>query len=252
MSNSKLKNTLLFILPFLLIFNQAIAQSEVIETKSFDKVIINPHIQVVFEQGNTESVRIERINVPIDKLNIEVKNKTLEVYLDGAKMITKSKKGERDEWGGKSDLYQGTIVKMIVTYKDVDEFSLRGEEKMLFESPINTEKLELNIYGESQVLVNELVVNELKVAMYGENELQIRKGSTQNQKFTIYGESDINTLGLENQETKVVSFGEADFKLNVVDRLKVTSYGEADIVYQGNPTVKKGIVIGETTIKKMR
>jgi hypothetical protein len=248
----RLKNAILFILPFFLLFNSAIAQSELIETKSFDKVIINPHIQVIFQEGDTESVLIEDIDVPMNKLTVEVKNKTLEIYLEGARVFTKSKANKNDDWERKSSIYKGTIVKMVVTYKKVNEFSLRGEEKMVFESPIHTEELELKIYGESEILINELVVDDLQVAMYGENELEILKGTTQKQKFSIYGESEINTLGLENQETKVVVFGEADFKLNIVDRLKVTSYGEAKVNYQGNPTVRKGIIIGETTIRKMR
>lgn len=237
-------------LPIIFISNNAAAQSENIATKPFDKVIVSPHIKVIFRQGETESVSVEDIEVPMNKLNIEVKNKTLRVYLEGAKMFSKSKKTE--DWESKSPLYRGTVARIVVTYKEVTEFSLRGEEKMLFESPIKTEDLQLTIYGESQITINELVVNDLKVTMYGENEIEIKKGSTQKQKFTSYGENHVNTLELENQATKVVVYGDAFLRLTALDRLKVTSYGEAKVMYRGNPAVSRGVTIGETTIRKIR
>ena len=57
----------------------------------FDKVIISPHIEVIFVEGNEESVTIEKCIVDKGKLNIEVNNKTLRIYLDGAKELTRNK-----------------------------------------------------------------------------------------------------------------------------------------------------------------
>ena len=56
----------------------------------FNKVIVSPHVQVTFIEGNEESVTIEKSTVSNDKINIEVNGKTLRIYLDGAKEITKN------------------------------------------------------------------------------------------------------------------------------------------------------------------
>lgn len=251
--NTKKIAAFFFLFASVLNFSQVIAQSNTITIdKDFDKIIVNPHIEVVFREGENESVVVEDISVSMDKLNVEVKGKTLHVYLDGARPLTKSKKG-KDEWGNnKSSIYKGRIVKMIITSKNVKEYSLRGEEKIVFDSPINRKELQLKIYGESEVTINELIVDELEVAMYGENELKIKKGSTQYQKFVLYGESDINTLDLENKTTKVVAYGEGFLQLNTLEKLKITAYGEAKILYKGDPEITKRIILGEATIKKIK
>ncbi len=55
--------------------NLTMAQSKTYDVKSFDEVIISPHIEVVFEKAETQSVVIENIDVGYDKLNVEVKGK---------------------------------------------------------------------------------------------------------------------------------------------------------------------------------
>ena len=68
------------------------AQKKTYDVGSFDEVIISPHIEVIFEKADKESVVIEDIDVSMDKLNVEVKGNTLHVYLDDAKVYTKSEK----------------------------------------------------------------------------------------------------------------------------------------------------------------
>src|ERR1700733_9443883 len=60
--------------------------------RHFNKVIVSPHIQVTFVEGNEESVVIEKSSVPKEKINIEVNGKTLRIYLDGAKEVTRNEK----------------------------------------------------------------------------------------------------------------------------------------------------------------
>ncbi|MCK5677170.1 MAG: hypothetical protein KAH72_01660 [Flavobacteriaceae bacterium] len=49
----------------------------------------------------------------------------------------------------------------------------------------------------------------------------------------------------------ITLYGESNVNINVTQDMKVTSYGEANIKYRGNPKINKGIVIGETTIEKI-
>tara|TARA_R110002050_G_scaffold56512_4_gene127212 strand:- start:26941 stop:27681 length:741 start_codon:yes stop_codon:yes gene_type:complete len=245
-----LKNQITAII--LLLVTGISAQLKVAPVASFNKVIISPHIQVTFVEGETESVRIANSTVPIDKINIEVVGKTLRVYLEGAKEITKSEKVYKKGYKRKQSIYNGTIVKATITYKNLKELSLRGEEKMVCKSAFVQDKLKLKIYGESQVYLNEVALGELNITVYGESFLEIKKGSIDYQKITAYGETKINTLGISNKSTKITSYGEGSYRVNVSDKLKVTAYGEATIAYQGNPDVYKGIIIGEATIQKIQ
>jgi len=226
------------------------AQSKTFDVKNFDKVIISPHIEVVFKAGDKESVIIESMTEPINKIHVEVKGSTLHVYLDDAKMVTKSKKDDYNK-NYKNQIYNGTVVKATVIYKKVKTFSLRGEERFEFESPIDANKLTLNIYGESQVYMNDVTVQDLKVTIYGESYLKIEKGNIVNQKITSYGESKVNTLEADNKSTKVTAYGEGSFQFNVSEKLKIISYGEATVAYKGDAVLDNGLSIGEVEIVKI-
>lgn len=227
----------------------ALGQSKTIDVNSFDEVIISPHLEVVFKKGNKESVTINELKVPMDKLNLEVKRNTLHVYLEGAKITTKTKKVMVDGSMRKVPIYKGTQGKLVVTYTDVETFSLRGEEKFVFDSALEKDKMKFNIYGESQIQVKEAQINELRVAIHGESSFEINKGNIKKQRFTAYGESTVNTLGVSNETTKITAYGDGEYKFNISERLKVTSYGESNIAYKGSGEVKKGLVIGDTTIE---
>lgn len=227
------------------------AQEKKTVVESFNKVIVSPHIEVTFYEGDEESVVVESSEVSNDKLNIEVDGSTLRLYLDGAKTTTKAEKVKNNDYKGRRSLYDGTMVRAKVTYKTLERLSIRGEEMAKIESPIEQEDFHLTIYGESKVYFKEMTTEELTVSIYGESYLEIKGGSVGNQKYRAYGESEVNTLGMGNGSTKITAYGESNFNVNVSDRLRVTSYGEAKIQYEGDPDVDKGIVIGETSIRKI-
>jgi len=87
--------------------------------------------------------------------------------------------------------------------------------------------------------------------MYGESILVIKAGTVKDQKYTAYGESKVNSLGISNNTTKITVYGESNFQVNVSDEIKLSAYGDALVEYKGNPTITKGIKIGETKINKI-
>lgn len=234
-----------------LVMNIATAQNKEIKVASFDNVIISPHIEAAFVEGSREMVSIDDADVPLEKLNIKVDGNTLRIYLDGAKTYTKSKKVKYDDYKGRQQLYSGTQVSLTITYKHLKNLSVRGEENFRLESPIDQTSLQLSLYGESDVRIKSAVVENLKVVIYGESFLKIDAGESSYQKYKAYGEGEVNTLGMSNKTAKITAYGESEFRLSVSDRLKVTSYGEAEINYKGEPTIDKGVVLGENSIRKI-
>ena len=227
------------------------AQEKEVKVEAFDNVIISPHIEATFVEGDREMVTIEDADVPLEKINIKVEGKTLRIYLDGAKSYTKSKKVKYDGYKGKQQLYQGTQVVATISYKHLKNLSVRGEETIRLESPIEQNDFDLTICGETDVLIKSATLDNLKVVMYGESYLKIESGEANFQKYKAFGESEVNALGLANKSAKVTAYGESEFMLNVSERLKVTSYGESEINYKGNPSIDKGIVLGENSIRKI-
>lgn len=244
-------NFFLILLIWVLSWANSHAQSKTIAVEPFTKVIVSPHIQVNFVQGDQESVSINDIDVAVEKLNIEVNGKTLHIYLEGAKTVTKSEKVNNDDYRGRRDIYNGTIVKATITYKNLEELSLRGEENFVCKSKIQADKFQLTIYGESEVTFKEVNFNNLQTTIYGESELNIESGTIGRHRIIAYGESEINTLKVATETVKLTAYGEAELRLNASKEIKVTAYGEANIEYKGDAVVNKGITIGDVSIRKI-
>ncbi len=217
----------------------------------FDKIIVSPHIEAVLKKGNKASIQIEDLTVSEEKFKYELNNKTLQVYLEGAKTYTKNKKVVVNNRKRKVPLYKNRVAKIIITYTDVSVFSFRGEEKMTFKTPLIQEECKLSVYGKSEVTINDIKVEKLRVAIYGDSFLDMKKGNIGKQKITAYGASTIMASNVNSQETKITAYGDGNFQFNVSEKLKVTSYGEATILYKGEATLKNGIVIGESTIRRV-
>lgn len=217
----------------------------------FSKVIVSPHVQVTFIEGDEESVTIEKSTVSNEKINIEVNGKTLRIYLDGAKEVTKNKVIYEDGHKVKRPIYKGTVVTATVTYKTLNDLSVRGEETQVCKSLLKGNKFRLEIYGESQVFLNEVSLGELRTTIYGESFLEIKSGSITDQKYLAYGESKINSLGINSITTKITAYGQADFQVSVSDEIKITAYGDATLEYRGNPEITRGLNIGHVQIDKI-
>lgn len=230
--------------------DRLIAQ-EVKPVDPFDKVIISPHVQATFIKGDKESVTVENCTVDRSKIHIESNGKTLRVYLEGAKEITKNEKSDENGHKVKTSIYKGTVLTVTVSYKYLEELSVRGEENFLLKSKLEQEEFGLNIYGTSMVSFNEVQLRKMSTTIYGESHLEIKTGAIAEQKFTAYGESKVDVLGVKGSTAKATIYGEAELNLNVSDQIKVTSFGDAKIGYKGNPDIRKGINIGSARIYKI-
>ena len=227
-----------------------IAQTKT-EVKPFHKAIISPHIETIFVQGDEESVTIVENTLSDDIVNIEVKNKTLRVYLDDAKTTTKTKKVKIDGYKRKMPIYKGKVLSIKVVYKNLNDLSLRGEQKTVCKSLIDTNNFKLKIYGESQVTFNDIDIKDFDATIYGESELTIKNGTTNTQKITAYGEGEINMVEVKNKTSKLKAYGEAEFTINSSDHIKFTAYGEAELHYKGTASVSQGLSIGDSKVKQI-
>jgi len=239
------------LLPAFFFLLAAAASAQTTKTSPFNRVIVSPYIQVTLVQGDEESVTVNELHVDSGKLHIEVSDKTLRVYLEGAKDLPKNEKDYSNGYKETHHLYRNTSVVATITYKKLEALSLRGEEDHLCKSPITGDKFMLKIYGESNVTFNEMNLEKLAATLYGESTLEIKAGSVKDQKYTCYGEGKINSLAIDGSTSRVTAFGRANFKLNVSDRIKITSYGEAELYYKGSPVIEKGLNIGDMVINKM-
>ncbi|MDN3655939.1 DUF2807 domain-containing protein [Ferruginibacter paludis] len=240
-----------FFAAVLLMMTSSALQAQVTSVKHFEKIIVSPYIRVTFVEGDKEEVNVENCSVDKSKLHMEVNNKTLWVYLDGAKQIPKNETSYENGYKEKHSIYNGTVVTATITYKTLNSLSIRGDETQLFKSPVAADEFDLKLYGDTKFTMNEVNFGELHTKLYGENTLEIKAGTIKEQHYTSYGESKINTIAVNGRSGYVVSYGESDFTLNAADKIKVTAFGDAKLHYKGDPEIVKGIHIGDMLIDKI-
>ncbi len=243
-----LKQTIIITLVFM---SQVILAQTKQTVEAFNKVVISPHIETTFVQGEEESVTILENTESDDKVNIEVSNGTLRVYLDDAKTTTKHEKVVKNGMKMKTPIYKGKVLTIKVTYKTINNLSLRGEQQTICESLINVENFDLKIYGESQVIFNNISIKDFDVDIYGESQLTIKKGTTENQHITAYGEGEVNLVEVDNKTSRLKAYGEAEFRVQASKKIKFTAYGEAELYYKGTAEISKGLSFGDSQINRI-
>ncbi|WP_157637684.1 GIN domain-containing protein [Flexithrix dorotheae] len=234
-------------LSFLFVLN-GLSQSQ--ELPLFEKILVSPNINLVLEKGNKEAIRFESIGIKEEKIKFEIKGKRLRIYLDGAKVFPKNKKIKNGGWKQKMNIYEGVSVTAYVTYKTLRKLEFRGEEKAVCKTLIEAKKFVVKVYGEGEVKLAFVETTKLKANLKGENRLRIESGNAYKQVYKSFGENIVKTENLLSQKTKVKSYGEGRLAFNSSEKVKVTSFGEVDIRYEGTAKLKKGIILGESDIRK--
>ena len=222
------------------------------KVRSFSKLLVSPHIELILVQGNDEQVRWEFQNITEDKLNTEVEGKTLHLYLDKAKITAKQQRNKDVGWNYKESIYKNARVKAYVTYSQLEHLEIRGSENATCEDPIVSDDFRLKLYGDGDAYFASIETDEFKASLYGENTLDIGSGHAREQTYKCYGENVVRAARFEGDHVSTTIFGESDLNLNAQGTMKVTSLGEGKVHYQGGAELNKGLILGETSISRSK
>ena len=217
-----------------------------IPLESFDKIMVSPRINLHLVEGDQENIRFEVENIDPDDIRYEVRHKKLSVFLDGAR----NTEPQVSYKGYKRSIYAGGEVHAYVTYKSLRKLVVKGEENVTCDSPIDTDRFTMRLYGESEVDLISLNAGYFKVAMFGENDLHIGEGDIDTQRYALYGENDIKVKEVSCHDTRTTSFGENELTINSKN-LSLTSFGETEIAYAGSMKIGKKIVLGTSDIRSI-
>lgn len=232
----------------LIITAGAFAQEIQKELKSFSRIIASPRINLILKQGEKESIRLVYRDVSKSKINIEVSNHTLHLYLDNARKVEKVDPYENGGHGPRRNMYDGVSITAYVTYKYLDGLEIRGNQELTCYDPIESPEFRLKAYGENEITLASLKTDFFKASLYGTNELKITKGKVVEQKYKLYGENKIDTRQMNSAFASTSIFGEGQLKITSTEEVRVDAFGEPNIYVNGGAHVNKRLVIGNTYI----
>ena len=218
------------------------------ELSSFNKVVASPRINLVLQKGDQESIRLVYADVDASKINIQVKGHTLRIYLDDARVVEKNQRVSKHY---KHSIYTDVNITAYVTYKEIKHLEIRGQQDVSCKDPLSAKKFTLKAYGENEIELASIKTEYFKTALYGENKVNVRGGRADYQKYKLYGENKIDTRALKSFSATTTIFGESKVKLSTQDELKVNSFGESEVRYNGDAHVNRGLVFGNASITRI-
>lgn len=242
-----MKNIILATAASLALIASAAAQEIQSQLKPFNRVIASPHINLVLTRGDQESIRLVYEGVSPDKINIKQHGRTLHIYLDKARLAEKKYKH-----GYKTTaMYPKARLTAYVTYRSLEELEIRGNQELSCLDPIRSRRFALRAYGENDITFSSLNTEYFVTKLYGENTLKIDDGKADFQKYSLYGTNDINTLALKSYSATANLFGESSLQLHTDDELKVSSFGEGEVLYAGDAHVNHRLVFGNARVSRL-
>jgi len=219
------------------------------DLKPFTRIVASPRINLILTKGDHESIRLVYHDVSKDKINIEVKGKTLSIYLDDARKVEKQVRYE-NHFKSNHGIYEGVSATAYVTYTALDHLEIRGEQELTCNDPIVSEEFTLRAYGENHITLASLKTEYFKATLYGENELRVKNGKVLEQKYKVYGENKIDTHEMKSEYTSTSIFGEGKLSINSSEQVRVNAFGEPQIYVDGGAEVSKRLVFGNVQIHK--
>jgi hypothetical protein len=246
-----MKNSLksLFIITAILLTTVVNAQELQKNLESFNKIIVSPKINVVLKKGERESIRVRYSNVSPDKINIEVNNNRLRIYLDEARFVEKHRNTHSENYSSNMSIYHDATITAYVTYVELKVLDVRGEEEVTCESAIDTDKFKLKVYGEAEITIASLHARRFKAVLYGENKLKIKEGQAGHQRYRLYGENKIDSRAFASETISTTIYGEGRLSVNASDEIRINAFGEPQVNVIGNSHISRGIIIGKADIR---
>ena len=238
----------LILIIFLVIAGYAHAQDKEKALPPFSKIVASPRVNVVLQKGDRESIRLTYSNVSPENVNVIVTRNKLRIYLDHARVVEKQER-TYDDGNRRQSIYRNASVTAFITFRELKEIEVRGDQELTCQDEINVDKLKLRAYGETQIDLASLNTKKFKASLYGENNLKIRSGDAGHQVYRLFGENKIDTRGLNSTSASTRIYGEGRLSLTASKELVINAFGEPFIRVNGSPHINKGIVIGRANIR---
>lgn len=224
-------------------------KKEILGISQFDRISISPKINVVLIKGDKESVTLEYAGIEYNKINVEVVNNKLRIYLDNARLLDK-RQYVNDDYNSKESVYKNANITAYITFQELRSLEIRGEEKVICQDDIQGDKFKLVAYGESEIILKSVHARKFKAAVYGENTVRITGGDTKHQVFRLFGENEIDSKNMETTTATARIYGDGNLQVKTLDELYLVAIGEPTVHMIGQGNVNKGIVIGRVNIER--
>ena len=178
---------------------------EVTSMAAFDAVDVAGPFNVIFEQGESHSVRVEGTAEQLGKMTIYVKD---------SELVIDQRKNES------GDVFKG--LQVFVTSPMVDGLAIAGSGTITAPKALNVNDMRLEIAGSGDITLGTVQANETRSEIAGSGNIEVASLTCKKANNEIAGSGDItlNNLNVDHVKSEIAGSG------NVILRGKVGSHDE--------------------------
>ncbi len=208
----------------------------------FSRILLTDSFEVDIQQGRSHEVHITADSDNIDRLNAEVTDGELRLWLE-----------EEDSWF--SWWQKQGEVHVRVTTADLENLKMHGSGNVtagplalshlaielsgsgdLAIAELSAERLEVRLHGSGDVEIDELNAENTIVVVRGSGDTRL-SGATTALEATVQGSGDISAGALKATHASIVIQGSGDVDTLAEATLNGTIQGSGNISYQGDAEV---------------
>jgi Putative auto-transporter adhesin, head GIN domain len=186
------------------VFDGKATKKELTGLKDFDAIANGFSGDVIVTKGDEYKVVFEGDEKVLSKLDIEVKNGSLNI------------ENKSSGWNWSSN----KPVRFYVTMPSLKKIALGGSGN------IET--------------TNAFAEDNMKIALGGSGNIRL-KGRATRQEIALGGSGNVDLSDLEGEVAKISIGGSGNVEVAVKDRLSVAIGGSGDVIYKGSPDIEQSI-----------
>jgi len=216
---------LFFVFVGILVFqgNPIFAISDKKETRdvpSFEEVGISISADVYISQGKETTLVLEGDSYSLEHIQTNVQDGKLKIKYSTWKWNKYHK------------------VKIYITSPEWRGIYVSGSGKVINESPLESNRLILNLSGSGTIQLDRLNVGKTEARVSGSGDIQV--SGVQKCQFlqvAVSGSGNVNALNMKTDEVDVKVSGSGTVKVFAEENLKVLVAGSGDVYYKGSGRV---------------
>ncbi len=188
-------------------------------------ITISSKVNITVSEGATQNVELSGYENILKHIKTEVKQGVLYISFD-----------LDDTWTVNDD-----DMEVRITMPSIKMLSLSGAPDVNIHGNVSGKEFKLDVSGASEVVIDNINVENLSADLSGAPQLDIRGGNVKNASYEISGVGKIEAFPMQTEETSASISGAAESEVNVSRKLEANISGAGSIKYKGSPEVIKHI-----------
>ena len=203
------------------------ASKKTIETADFHSIFNNSDYTVYVKQSNKNEVLVEALPDILSLTDIYVTNGVLMINVE-----RKPDDKNKSVWAKIDDIKLKPVMKVTVSMKDIQEFQVNGNGKIIAENSLASSNLRLLVSGSGSMDVD-VKGDRVETTISGSGEIAMKGYATIN-NIVMSGSGSVKAFNCELQKAQVKMSGSGNCEINVSDDLNADIYGSGILKHKGS------------------